>query len=37
VEHFDLGSKESEILENIEFNLTPLESQDLNEHFEIIP
>jgi DNA polymerase gamma 1 len=33
---FDLGSHESEILENIEFDLPKLESQNLNEHFEII-
>ncbi|CAF1460451.1 unnamed protein product [Rotaria sordida] len=37
LEQFDLGSKESDIVENIEFDLPPLESQDLNEYFEIIP
>ncbi len=36
LQKFDLGSKESEILEDIEFNLPPLESPNLNEHFEII-
>ena len=36
LQKFELGSNESEKLENIEFNLPPLESEDLNEHFEII-
>ena len=33
---FDLGLTESEVLEDIEFNLPTLESEKLNEHFEII-
>ena len=36
LEKFGLGSKESEILEDIQFDLPKLESPDLNEHFEII-
>lgn len=36
LKNFDLGSKESEVLDDIEFDLPPLESQDLNKHFEII-
>lgn len=36
LQEFDLGSNESEILENIEFNLPPLEHENLNEHFKII-
>jgi len=36
LQQFDLGLKDSEILDNIEFDLPSLESQNLNEHFEII-
>ncbi|CAF2952900.1 unnamed protein product [Rotaria sp. Silwood2] len=36
LQQFDLGSSESEILDNIEFDLPPLESNKLTEHFEII-
>lgn len=36
LQKFDLGSTESEILEDIEFKLPRLESEKLNEHFEII-
>jgi DNA polymerase gamma 1 len=36
LQQFDLGLNESEIIENIEFDLPQLESQNLNEHFEII-
>lgn len=33
---FDLGLTESEVLEDIAFDLPPLESKKLDEHFEII-
>lgn len=33
---FELGEKESEIIEQIDFRLPKLESRDLNEHFERI-
>ncbi len=36
LQQFDLGLNESEKLDNIEFDLPPLESGDINEHFEII-
>ncbi len=36
LQKFDLGLNEGEILEDIEFDLPELESQNLNEHFEII-
>ncbi|CAF3389354.1 unnamed protein product [Rotaria sp. Silwood1] len=36
LQQFDLGSNESEILDNIEFDLPPLEGTNLNKHFEII-
>ncbi|CAF0845752.1 unnamed protein product [Rotaria sordida] len=36
LQQFDLGSNESEILDDIEFNLPPLESKNLTKHFEII-
>jgi hypothetical protein len=36
LQQFDLGLNESEKLDDIEFDLPPLESPDINEHFEII-
>jgi DNA polymerase gamma 1 len=36
LQQFDLGLNASEILEDIEFDLPPLESSNLNEHFKII-
>ena len=33
---FDFGAGESEVLDDIEFQLPPLENSDLNRHFEII-
>jgi DNA polymerase gamma 1 len=36
LEKFQLGLNESEKLDDIEFDLPPLESENINEHFEII-
>lgn len=36
LQKFDLGSNESEILEDVGFKLPPLEGKDLNEHFQTI-
>jgi hypothetical protein len=36
LQKFELGSNESEKLDDVEFDLPPLESSNLNEHFKII-
>ena len=36
LKQFELGAQDTEVLEDIEFTLPKLESEDLNEHFKVI-